>query len=673
MLTLRLLGEMSATDAAGEIPLPRSKKTRALLAYVVLTGGAHRRERLCEIFWDLPDDPRGALRWSLSRLRTIVDEPEVKRIKASRDYVAFDAGEAKVDFIRVSKAHADGFGKLDTPELEALADDFQGDLLDGLDLPHLYEFHSWWLSEREDAQRIERALRQTLIERYADTPDRALPHARRLVRLDPLDDGTHERLIDLLKASNRVREAEAQRLSSVQLLESEGVPVPTGLRSRIAGSAVAAGRAVDMARPIAQLKEAEVEGDTEVEGAPEAGSDPVEVEAHKPALAVLPFENLGGAPEDQYFVDGLTEEIATALSHIKWMLVISRQSTMALQERRLTPREMAAELDVDYILEGSVVRSAKQARVNLRLIDARHGSHIWAQRIELPLENLLQLYDDAAGQIAAAIEPSVRRAEIDRSRRKPAANMTAYDHYLQALPFVYGMQGMDKDKAIAQLEKALAVDPDYAQALALLAWVRVTHSDYFTPEAIAESVAMAKRAAQIADEDAFVLGTAAAVVGYHDKDWSTPTLWSERALSINPNSVTVLIGRAWGFVYSGDAGEALELFARAERLSPYDPVAYLIHAGQGCAWFRLGDDRKAASVSRKAAAENPTFQTSWRTLAAALVRLGKLEEAQEAVRRLVAVAPHESISFIRTYLPYRDTEMMDRLCAALSEAGLPDG
>jgi DNA-binding SARP family transcriptional activator len=223
VLTIRLLGEIEIIRDGSVQPLPPSKKTRALLAYLALTGRSHRRERLCSLFWDIPHDPRGALRWSLSRLRPLVDEPHRPHIVADRDTVGFDVGDAEIDVLVVRDALRAGPEDLDTAALEALAGRFHGELLEGQDLPDLHDFQAWCVAEREDARRLQAQLLTALIERLADRPEAALEHARRLVQIEPYALPPRLTQLRLLVAAGRRSEAEQQVETGLRLLrEAEG-------------------------------------------------------------------------------------------------------------------------------------------------------------------------------------------------------------------------------------------------------------------------------------------------------------------------------------------------------------------------------------------------------------------------------------------------------------------
>jgi DNA-binding SARP family transcriptional activator len=252
-LQLRVLGELTLIRRGRRIALPPSKKTRALLAYLAVSGRPHRRERLCSLLWDVPDDPRGALRWSLSKLRPLVDEPAVTRIVADRDTVAFDATNAHVDLLSVRRALAKGVGALDGEALKALAEEFRGEFLDGLDLSEFHEFRAWCVAEREEARRMHAGVLHGLISRLNAQPEAALPYARALAQIDPYDEAAHAALVRLLGTTGRRSEAEQQYEAGARLLAEVGATTGELRQAWLALRAQAAGAAETPPRPAAAV------------------------------------------------------------------------------------------------------------------------------------------------------------------------------------------------------------------------------------------------------------------------------------------------------------------------------------------------------------------------------------------------------------------------------------
>lgn len=661
MLEIRLLGPLRVLRDGQELTLPPSKKTRALLAYLATDNREHRRERLTRLFWSLPDDPRGALRWSLSRLRRLLDEEHGVRIRADRDTVRFLPLDADIDVARARHAARQSLDGLGERELEALARIFRGTFLEELDLTDAREFHAWVIAEREDMRAIEIRVRRRLLERLADRPERALDQARRLVELDPDHEPWHATLVSALLAAGRRGEAVAQQAASLRHLASVEVAPSPALRAALAevepSAALAA--AGTPSWPAASPAAAPSRG---------AGFD----EVPRTSILVMPFRNMSGLAEEDYFVDGMTEEITDALSRLPWLFVVAAGTAFTYRGRRVDVRQIGQELGVGFVLDGAVIRTPERIRFNYRLIDAQNGRHLWADRIERELSDLISAQDDIVGTVAGMVEPRLRLAELERSRRKPMANLEAYDHYLRGYGAIFGPAGMDYDAALTHLENALALEPEHAPSCALAAWLRVQMGRLVTPEGLAETIRLARTAAANCDDDGTVLANAAYVIGVAERDWPKAVRLVERALELNRNSAVAWIVAGWIHNYDGEPARGLEALAEAQRLSPKNPLDYAVQTGRALCFFQLNRLEEAAAAAERATADNPTFPSAWRVLAACRQEQGEADRAQAAVARLCGIAPHECIGFVRARLPYRDAALLDRLCAALAGAGLPD-
>jgi DNA-binding SARP family transcriptional activator len=322
VLSLHFLGPTRVERDGEVMGLPPSRKTRALLAYLALTGRPHRRERLCSLLWDIPDDPRGALRWSLSRIRALVDEPDLRRIVADRDTVRFDAHGALIDVLNLRWASGGGLGTIPTEDLEAVATGSDGELLEGEEFPEHHAFHSWCIAEREEARAARVRVLSALVKRLGSKPRKALPHARALVELQSDREEAWAALVELLTSAGRHREAEEQCELARRVLQEAGAPVSGPLnraspnvRQPSSGShstSFEPDRAVgDKAdKPRAHPSRVGTSLSTGEALAPTTDS-PLLL---KPSIAVLPFTSLGSDPADEWFSDGLTEDLITDLS-----------------------------------------------------------------------------------------------------------------------------------------------------------------------------------------------------------------------------------------------------------------------------------------------------------------------------------------------------------------------
>ncbi|HEY2772442.1 MAG TPA: BTAD domain-containing putative transcriptional regulator, partial [Candidatus Binatia bacterium] len=406
------------------------------------------------MFWEIPDDPRGALRWSLSKLRALLDRPG-EHVVADRETVAFVTGGISVDLFEVRRALASGIETATTERLVDLAESFRGEFLEGLDLPACHEFQAWCTAEREDARIARVRILDTLVGRLAEDPGRALPYARTLVRIEVAEEAFRARLVSLLGRCGRRDEAQRQYDIGRRLLTKLGVPATGVLEAAWhALTAPTAARPPDpagdhggegIAEPggicISEDAFRQVRGKIETEfrdsGEPALKNIARQVCVYrarpasapasaipaattlplpdKPSIAVLPFQNMSSDPEQEYFVDGMVEEIIAALSRIRWLFVLARNSSFTYKGQAVDVKQVGRELGVRYVLEGSVRKSGNRIRITGQLIDAATGAHLWADRFDGTLEDVFGLQDKVASSVVGVIEPALQVAETARS------------------------------------------------------------------------------------------------------------------------------------------------------------------------------------------------------------------------------------------------------------------
>ena len=392
----------------------------------------------------------------------------------------------------------------------------------------------------------------------------------------------------------------------------------------------------------------------------------------KPSIAVLPFENLSGDLEQEYFADGIVEDIITGLSRIKWLFVIARNSTFTYKGRPVDVKQVGRELGVRYVLEGSVRKAADRVRITGQLIDAATGAHVWAERYDRRLEDIFALQDEITLSVVGAIEPSLRDAEIERVKRKRPDSLDAYDLVLRAIPHVYVAMPEEAAKALPILEKALALEPSYAGAHGLLAWC---HEILFVRSGLKEEnrlAAIRHARAAITDgrDDATALALGAFVTGMVEHDRVTAIEAFERALALSPSSAFTLFLGSGVLAYAGEAERAIEWAERALRISPNDRLAYVPQHIKALAHFLRGRYEEAANHARRAVQANPRFSVSHCVLAAALAELGRREEAKAVAMQVLALEPSFSSSGICVGLAIVPT-LAEPLTKAWREAGLP--
>jgi adenylate cyclase len=395
----------------------------------------------------------------------------------------------------------------------------------------------------------------------------------------------------------------------------------------------------------------------------------------KPSIAVLPFQNMSGDPEQEYFADGIVEDIITALSRFRQLFVIARNSTFTYKGRAVDVKQVGRELGVRYVLEGSVRKAAAKVRITAQLIDAATGAHLWADRFDGPLEDIFDLQDQVTASVVGAIAPKLEQAEIERARTKPTEDLNAYDLYLRALPLYFTNTKAESDEALRLLRQAITLDPNYALAKAFAAAciaMRDNQGISLTKSETDEGIRLAREALDGGRNDPSVLQFAGWVSSYlaHDNEAGLAAL--DRALVLNVNSAQALRFSGWVRLFSGDPRTATEHFTRAIRLSPLDPLISSAFGGLGIAHMMAGDYDEAVKFGRQAVREGPRFALGHRVLAASLALLGRTEEARSAMRALLAVTPNATMSFQRMVIPYHDAEFVERYHRGLREAGLPE-
>lgn len=391
----------------------------------------------------------------------------------------------------------------------------------------------------------------------------------------------------------------------------------------------------------------------------------------KPSIAVLPFQNMSGDPEQEYFADGMVEDIITGLSRIKWLFVIARNSSFTYKGRAVDIKQVGRELGVRYVLEGSVRKSADRVRIASQLVEAENGRHLWAERYDRSLGDIFALQDEITMSVVGAIEPSLRQAEVERVKRKRPENLDAYDLLLRAISTDVSMPA-GVAQAVPFLERALALEPDYARAHGHLAMCH--HGLYLRgglrEENLRAAIHHAHAAIAHGQDDSTALALAGFVLGMDEHDRAAAFQAFEKALALSPSSAfTYGVGSAvlgWG----GDAERAIEWAERALRLNPFDSWNFFPCHGLALGHFALGHYGEAMIAARKAIQFNPAFSMSYMLLAAALVKLGHLDEGRSAAARVLAMQP--SYRFGKHFV---SVDCAPSLAASLSEAldvaGLP--
>jgi TolB-like protein/class 3 adenylate cyclase len=358
----------------------------------------------------------------------------------------------------------------------------------------------------------------------------------------------------------------------------------------------------------------------------------------KPSIAVLPFDNLSGDRDQEYFADGIVEEIITALSRMRWLFVIARNSSFAYKGRAVDIKQVGRELGVRYVVEGSVRKAGSRVRISGQLIDTATGAHLWADRFDGALENIFDLQDQVTASVVAAIGPKLEQAEIERSRRKPTDNLDAYDHYLRGLAGVHGWTKVGTDDALSNLYRAIELDPNFAAAYGLAArcYVLRKAGGWVTERdiEIAETVRLARRAIELGKDDAVALGTAGMAMSFVVGDHYYGKALTDRAVALNPNLADSWRFAGWVRIWLGEPEAAIECVGHSLRLNPNDPHSFSMYSAMAMANLFADRFTEAVSWAEMAVREKPDGLLPLTVSAASSSLIGRLQDAERTMARL---------------------------------------
>ena len=410
-------------------------------------------------------------------------------------------------------------------------------------------------------------------------------------------------------------------------------------------------------------------------GASRAGSAPALFAPDKPSIAVLPFQNLSGDPEQEYFADGIVEDIVTALSRMHWLFVIARNSSFTYKGRAVDVKQVGRELGVRYVLEGSVRKAANRVRISGQLIDAATGVHLWAERFEGMIDDIFELQDQVTAGVVGAIAPKLEQAEIERAKRKPTENLDAYDYYCVEWPAFINAAEEATSKGLHLFSRAIELDDEFAAAYGMAAWCYVwrQYNGWMidrSQERI-EGARLARRAVELGKDDTVALSRGGYALFFLAGEFDSGLLFVDRALQLNPNlaSTWVLSGLLRNF--TGETDVAIAHLARAMRLSPLDPTLYHMQAGTGFAHFLAGRFDEACKWAERALREEPNYVPAAAVTAAGHALAGRLEEAQRAMAHLRQVDPAVRVSTFTSVI-FRRPEHLALWKDGLRKAGLPE-
>ncbi|MDK1373269.1 MULTISPECIES: BTAD domain-containing putative transcriptional regulator [unclassified Sinorhizobium] len=661
-MRIRLLGELTVVSPSDEPVRFTTRKTALVFAALVLAGRRGvRRGLLADGFWPGRGEAqaRNSLRQTLVDIRRAFPEGNSAAIEIEADLetVSLAAGSGEADlWVFDHLIEEGGMGNL-----AAAAGLYRGDLLSEISIPD--ELEQWFQPHRSNYWQKALQLVDRLSRDLGANGDTAGVQAcerlaEQLLASEPAAEEAHRAMIRIYQHRGQANAAMRQYLLCREALQRElGVEPEAATRALIETPP----EAPPQASPGAAVK-----NDT-----PAA----VPREREQPSVVVMPFDNLS-SEEDDYFVDGVVEEITAALSRVRDFFVIARQSAFTYKGRFIDVREVGAELGVSYVVEGTVRRGGDRLRISVQLVDAESRKQLWSDRYEGVSADLFEFQDRIAAQVAGAIHPAVRHAEIESATCKPPANLRAYDLVMRAFPKLWGQNAVAIAEAMKTLQQALQLDPKYGRAHALLAWCHALNITYlWSPDQAAELQATldaVDRASGLIEDDPTALtacGAAASLSG----DQQRAAAFIESALALDPNNAWAWTRYGWVGIYQDEAADAQERFERAIRLSPLDPFLFNMRMGLGAAYALAGRFSESVAIARDVVTRNPNVTWAYRQLAAWAAMNDDMKTARWAAERFLAIQPDYTIAKYIALPSLRDvSRFRETMAAGMKKAGMPE-
>lgn len=661
-LYLSVLGGFLLCDASGKKIEIAGTKAALLLSYLVLRPGEfHSREALIALLWGDRDDhhARGSLRQALWSLRRSLKEIEPEALVIEIDTVAVNPAAITSDVYTLETLSKEGSQNA----LEEAASLYKGELLRGIRIVDT-AFEDFLRGERMRVHELAVDVYGRLLDSQLATGlmDCAVRTAKQLLDIDPLQEVAHRTLMQHYASAGQVSLAAKQYQNCCEIYRRE-LNVEPGTETK---------RLFDRIRFSGANREnigSRLDRMTQQHNDDKFSQH---ILRQKPSIAVLPFLNLSGDVEQEYFSDGITEDIIAALSKLRWFFVIARNSSFVYKGAAVDVRQVGKELGVGYVLEGSLRKTGNRVRVTVELVDAKLGVQHWAQTYDYELTDIFKLQDEITQSVTAAIEPKLVAAESVRSLHRSHKDLEAWDLVMRALSHYWRMTTRDSERAIGILRQTVAQFPDYGPAHSLLAFALLVsgHVGWWINESEDNRYAaqLAHRAQRLDDEDPWA-HLALGYLSFTERQTGESVSQYMRALDLNPNFAIAYGYLGWALVFDAQSEEAIRYFQRALRMSPRDPLKAFFYSGTGVAHYYAHRYHEAVKWARKAISERPGFTAAHRILCASLAQDGRTKETRSAMTRLYEVQPNISIAWIEQYVPYT-ARAMPHFIDGMRKAGL---
>ncbi len=652
LVQIRMLGGLTISRRGESLSLPASRKVRALFAYLTLSPRAVPRSRLCELLWETPNDPRGELRWCLSKLRRILDEPGRRRIEARGDTIRLDLSDCSVDVLEIARATQDGVASLDAERLRALNALFNGELLEDLAMDRSPSFNAWLVAERHRLRGRQIALLEQLVK--CTEGEEVFACLQKWLQLAPFDRQVHEILLSELARRGRMLEGEQHVTATARLFESEGLEHASirnawrTVKAQIASKPPALAATATHATQVVLASAAKYRDATE--RPPLAEGEIAQPAPHRASIAVMPFVHHTSDPGG--CADGLVHDVITRLAKLRSLFVIAQGSVFALRERHVVPAEAGRILNVDYIVTGSVRQHERRLNVAVELVETRSARIVWSDTFDQRLEDTFLVLEEIGSKIVSAIASEVEANECNRAILKPPNSLNAWEAHHRGLWHMYRFDKSDNDRARHFFEMAVRLDPTFARAYAGLSFTHFQDAFQGWSErklAVDRAFDIAGRSLMADDRDPaahWAMGRALWLRGRH----SEAVVELEQTVELSPNFALGHYALAFVNSQSGSPRAAIESADHSRRLSPCDPMMYAMLCARAIALVRLEKFDQAAEWASRALAR-PNAHPHVRAAAAYTLALaGSLNEARACMAGIHKTLPHYSVTdFLKAF------------------------
>lgn len=630
-LRIGMLGPLTIASRGVTLALPASRKLRALIAYLALAPRPVGRSRLCELLWDGPNDPRGELRWCLSKIRKLLDEPGHARVLASGDSMALDLSDCFVDVLEIDAAARDGFDKLDEARLTALSELFAGDFLAEVEIERSPQFENWLMARRRRLRTHRVALLERLASSAAPESDEILRRLENWIELDPFEPRAHASLLQALERRGQHQACDTHLAATERHFEAENhdfAPIRQAWR-------LIKDKRSCAARPLA---------------ATIAAAEIATASDRRGSIAVMPFveetDRRGG------LADGLTHDIITRLAKLRSLFVIARGSVFALAEQQTTPQEIGRKLNVDYVATGGVRRHNGRIMVAVELVEARTSRIVWAETFDHRLDEAFFVLDEIGNRIVSSIASEIETTERNHAILKPPNSLNAWEAYHRGLWHMYRFTRADNGLAQNFFQMSLRLDSTFSRALSGLSFTHWQNAFQQWANRDSESdlaFAAAGQSLMLDDRDPaahWAMGRALWLRARQDESLAE----LERAVELSPNFALGYYSLSFVHSQSGNPEIAIASADQSLRLSPFDPLLFGTLGAKAFAYVRLGQFEEAAEWAIKAAARPNAHAHILAIAAHCLALIERIEEGRALTASIHKALPqYRSGDFLATF------------------------